>query len=124
MNGANDRELGLAEVLESLGEDLREANERAAANGVATLAWAEATVELALEVKATAKGGIKFAVLGLGGEGGAERARGRTVRAQVHCVPAARLLARSDTGDISANSEVRAGEVRGQVVGVEVDKIG
>jgi hypothetical protein len=87
MNLNNDRELGLAELLQSMGEELREANERAEAYGRATLAWEEATVEVVLEVKTTAKGGVKFAVLGIGAEGGADRGAGRTVRAQVRCVP-------------------------------------
>jgi hypothetical protein len=44
--GENNRELGLAQLLQSLGEELREANARAGANKVATIGWAEATVEV------------------------------------------------------------------------------
>jgi hypothetical protein len=88
-NSKKDQELGLAELLGSLGQELREANERATAKDVATLAWADAVVEVLLEVRTTAKGAIKFEVLGIGAEGGGDRGTGRTIRAQVRCVPAA-----------------------------------
>jgi hypothetical protein len=113
MNREEDRELGLAELLESLGEELRTANGRAGAKGVATLAWAEATVEVELEVKTTAKGEIKFAVLGIGAGAGADRGTGRTVRAQVRCVPAGEVVARSDIVG-------KPVEVRGVVVGADI----
>jgi hypothetical protein len=69
--------------------------------------WADATVEVALDVKVTAKGGIKFAVLGIGADGGAEPATGRIVRAQVRCVPAG-------MGQVVVGRDI---DVRGQVVG-------
>ena len=80
MADAGDQELDLAQLLGSLGEELREANEQARANDVATLAWSEATIEVVLEVQTTVKGGIKFAVLGIGAQGGADRGTGRTIR--------------------------------------------
>ena len=88
MANAGDQELDLAQLLGSLGEELRKANKQARANDVATLAWSEATIEVVLEVKTTVKGGIKFAVLGIGAQGGADQGTGRTIRAQVRCVPA------------------------------------
>lgn len=87
MSDETDPELGLAELLQSLGSELRRANEAAVEGRRTTLAWSEATVEVELEVRVTAKGGIRFAVLGIGAEGGADRGTGRTVRAAVRCVP-------------------------------------
>ena len=64
MANAGDQELDLAQLLGSLGEELRKANKQARANDVATLAWSEATIEVVLEVKTTVKGGIKLRGLG------------------------------------------------------------
>jgi hypothetical protein len=132
MGGENDREMGLTELLASLGEELREANERAGENHVATLAWAEATIEVVLEARTTEKGGIKFAVLGIGAEAGAGRGMGRTVRAQVRCVPARPPVQTTTTfmpsvflqkpADAVAGSNVPSAQVTAsdEIVGVDI----
>jgi hypothetical protein len=113
MERANDPELGLAELLSSLGEELRIANQRAADRGAATLAWADATVDVELAVSTNAKGGIRFLVLGIGAEGGADRGTTRALRAQVRCVPVPIGAAyTSDVGDgagmvVGDNNSVR-----------------
>jgi hypothetical protein len=74
-----------------------------------------------LKVKTTARGQIKFAVLGVGAEGGADRGTGLTVRAQVRYVQV-------ENGDLP--SGIVAGTVKatrvveGRVVGAEIDEIG
>jgi len=120
MGSVEDRELGLAELLQALGEELRIANGRAETNNVATLAWTEATVEVALEAKTMGKAGVKFAVLGIGAEAGADRGRGRTIRAQVRCVPGSKPNPRMDFGRAADTVST----VRPDIVGGDLGKIG
>jgi hypothetical protein len=117
MAPVRNRELGLADLLQALGQELRNANQRAEVNKVATLAWTEATVEVALEVKTTAKGGIKFAVMGIGAEGGADRGTGRTIRAQVHCVPAEKHDASPRVGIDFGGARTMASSAGSDIVG-------
>jgi hypothetical protein len=87
MTDESESGIGLAELLRSLGWELRRANEFAKDLEVPSLTWAEAVVELELAVNVTAKGGIKFSLFGIGAEGGADRGSTRTLRTQVKVVP-------------------------------------
>ena len=91
-------DLGLAEVLLSLGEELREANRTASGLPSPSLVWDDAVVEVVLGVNVTARGGVKFSVLGFGAEGGADRESTRTIRAQVRVTPFQTKNVRDDDG--------------------------
>jgi hypothetical protein len=71
--------LGLADVLEQLGAELRDA----ASRGGATLAWMNASLEMEVAIEASASGGVKFWVLNAEAAG----ALRRTTRITVNLTP-------------------------------------
>jgi hypothetical protein len=71
--------LGIADVLQELGAELREAAER----GGSTISWMSAEVELEVAVEITAGGGVKFWVL----NAEAAAAKTRTTRIKVNLTP-------------------------------------
>jgi hypothetical protein len=72
--------LGLADVLQSLGEELRDAAER----GGSTLSWMNASVEMEVAVEASAGGGVKFWVLNADTAGSLTRTTRITVNVTPH----------------------------------------
>jgi hypothetical protein len=72
--------LGLADVLEQLGEELREASGR----GGATLAWMNASVEMEVAIEASASGGVKFWVLNAEAAAGLTRTTRITINLNPH----------------------------------------
>jgi hypothetical protein len=77
--GSTPGRLGLADVLQALGEELREAQQR----GGGTIAWMNAEVEMEVAVDTSGSAGVKFWVLN------ADAARGvtRTTRVKVSLTP-------------------------------------
>lgn len=74
-----DNGLGLADVLQHLGGELREAQRR----GGGTIAWMSAEVEMELAVETTGSGTVKFWVV----SGDASRAHTRATRIKVTLTP-------------------------------------
>lgn len=72
-------QLGLADVLQQLGEELREAQRR----GGETIAWMSAEVEIEVAIETTGSGGVRFWVL----NGQAERAHTHLTRIKVNLSP-------------------------------------
>lgn len=71
--------LGLADVLQALGAELRDAQQR----GGSTIAWMSAEVEMEVAVETTGAGGVRFWVL----NADASRARTQTTRVKVNLSP-------------------------------------
>ncbi len=72
--------LGLADVLQSLGQELRDAAER----GGSTLSWMNASIEMEVAVEASAGGGVKFWVLNAEAAGSLTRTTRVTVNVTPH----------------------------------------
>lgn len=73
--GTDEDRLGLADVLQQLGAELRDAGER----GGSTLMWTTASVEIEVAIEATAGGGVKFWVLNAEASGSLSRTTKITV---------------------------------------------
>jgi hypothetical protein len=65
---ADEEQYPLADLIEALGAQLREAEKRAKASGDSMLKLKECTVEMAVDWRRDGRGGIEFWVVKLGGE--------------------------------------------------------
>jgi len=75
----------LAEVLDSLAQQLLEAQSNATERGAAVMQFAECEIEFAVEIEKTAQAGIQIYVLKFGGD--VKRADSNTIRLKFSALP-------------------------------------